>query len=340
MPGLMTQLEIGPLTLRNRIVMPPMANNKATHDGDVTEQLIQHYLKFASFLGLLIVEHAYVSRAGRLHPNQLAISDMANGPGLTRLVAALRQTRVPAAIQITHGGGRTAEEATGAPPLGPSALLQPRAKEAARELTEGQMTSIRRSFGDAARRAKRARFDAVEIHGAHGYLLNQFFSPLTNQRTDQYGGSREARLRYPLEVVATVRGAVGPDYPILYRLGADDLMPGGLTIDDAAWAAPRLVEAGVDMLDLSGGIGGSQPPGDDREGYFDYLGRAVKAVVDIPVMVTGGIKSPAVADRLVREGSADLVGVGRALLADPRWAEKAVAKLGAELDHPGGDGPA
>ena len=339
MPGLMTQLEIGPLTLRNRIVMPPMANNKATHDGDVTEQLIQHYLKFASSLGLLIVEHAYVSRAGRLHPNQLAISDMANGPGLTRLVAALRQTRVPAAIQITHAGGRTTEEATGAPPFGPSALLQPRAKEAARELTGGQMTSIRRSFGDAARRAKRAGFDAVEIHGAHGYLLNQFFSPLTNQRTDQYGGSREARLRYPLEVVATVRGAVGPDYPILYRLGADDLMPGGLTADDAAWAAPRLVEAGVDMLDLSGGIGGSQPPGGDREGYFDYLGQAVKAVVDIPVMVTGGIKSPAEADRLVREGWADLVGVGRALLADPRWAEKAVAELGAELDHPGGGGP-
>ncbi|MDI3281291.1 MAG: NADH:flavin oxidoreductase, partial [Bacillota bacterium] len=156
----------------------------------------------------------------------------------------------------------------------------------------------------------------------HGYLLNQFFSPLTNRRTDEYGGTRENRLRFPLEVVAAVRQAVGPDYPVFYRFGASDRLPDGLTVEDGRFAAPRLVEAGVDVLDVSGGLCGSRPAG-APPGYFVPLAEAIKPVVSVPVLVTGGITEPELADRIIREGKADLVGIGRALLADPRWPEKA-----------------
>jgi 2,4-dienoyl-CoA reductase-like NADH-dependent reductase (Old Yellow Enzyme family) len=164
----------------------------------------------------------------------------------------------------------------------------------------------------------------VEIHGAHGYLLNQFLSPLTNRRHDNYGGSRENRIRFLLEVVEEVRKAVGKDYPVFFRLGGDDRMYGGLTIEDAHWVALRLVRASVDVLDLSGGLAGYDGEG---QGYFVYLAEAVKPVVDIPIMVTGGIKEPAYANQLLESGTADLIGVGRALLQDYRWMEKAKEKL-------------
>jgi len=331
--NLFSPLALGGLSLPNRIAMPPMANNKATLTGDVTDEIIEHYLRHAAGLGLIIVEHAYVTPAGRLNLNQLGIHEEGNVPGLARLAAAIRGTGVPSAIQITHAGGRTTLQAAGTQPEGPSDGIQVRAKEAARGLTTDDLAELRAAFAEAARRAKRAGFGAVELHGAHGYLLNQFYSPLTNLRGDQYGGSRANRLRFPLEVVAATRKALGPGYPLLYRLGGDDLLPGGLNAGDAAYAAPALVEAGVDMIDLSGGLGGSGPATDGgappQEGYFGYLGQAVKAVVNVPVMVTGGVRTPQVADRMVRDAVADVVGVGRALLADPTWARRAAEELGA-----------
>jgi len=229
-------------------------------------------------------------------------------------------------IQITHAGSNTSSEVLGHQPLAPSPVPHPRKRnEIPRELTRDELQTIREAFAAAARRAKEAGFDMVEIHGAHGFLLNQFFSPLTNRREDEYGGSFENRLRFPREVVAAVRQAVGETFCIFYRFGADDQMPGGITTGDARRAAPLLVEAGVDVLDLSGGMCGASSTG---TGFFNYLAEAVKPAVDVPVMVTGGLGDPREANRVIEEDIADLVGVGRALLADPEWALKAKAVLG------------
>ncbi len=326
-PGLLSPLSVNGLELINRIAMPPMANNKATLAGDVTDAIIEHYLKHCAGVGLVIVEHSYVKPAGRANPNQLGIHEDSNVPGLARLATAIKGAGPASAIQITHAGARTTHAAAGSEPEGPSPLPLPRSAVVPRELTPADLAELIGMYADSARRAKRAGFGAVELHGAHGYLLNQFYSPLTNQRRDRYGGSREARLRFVLEVVDAVRTAVGPGYPVMYRLGADDLIDGGISPDDGVYAAIQLARHGVDLIDVSGGLGGSEPPGSDREGYFDYLSAAIKAAVSIPVMVTGGVKQPETADRLIREGQADLVGIGRALLADPAWAVKGAGML-------------
>lgn len=326
-PGLLSPLKIKDLALANRIVMPPMANNKATLAGDVTDAIIEHYVTHCDGVGLIIVEHSYVKPAGRVNASQLGIHEDSNVPGLSRLAAAIRAAGPASAIQITHAGGRTSPEAAGGQPEGPSPVPPPRSAVPPRELSLDELAELAAMYADAARRAKRAGFSAVELHGAHGYLLNQFYSPLTNQRSDRYGGDRESRLRFPLEVVDTVRAAVGPGYPLFYRLGADDLMQGGITPEDGVYAAVELARHGIDMIDVSGGLGGTQPPGADREGYFAYLSSAIRDAVGVPVMVTGGIRTPEAADGLVRSGQADLVGVGRALLANPKWAALAAVEV-------------
>ncbi|MGE5508997.1 MAG: NADH:flavin oxidoreductase [Chitinophagales bacterium] len=328
MSKLFSTFSVRDLKLRNRIVMPPMANNHATELGEVTDFLVEHYRRRAGSVGLIIVEHSYVARGGHINRNQLGIYDDRLIPGLTRLVRAIHESGGVTCIQITHGGSAAASSVTGETPVAPSPVPHPAGGETPRELSQAELEEFIRAFGQAARRAKEAGFDAVEVHGAHGYLLNQFYSPLTNRRTDAFGGSREARLAFPLAVVREVRRVVGPDYPVFYRLGADDRLPGGLAVDDAVWAAPRLAAAGVDLVDVSGGFAGSRPPDLQGQGYYAYLSEPVKRVSQAPVLVTGGITEPAAAEALLAEGKADLVGVGRALLADPDWAVKAKEVLG------------
>jgi 2,4-dienoyl-CoA reductase-like NADH-dependent reductase (Old Yellow Enzyme family) len=176
-------------------------------------------------------------------------------------------------------------------------------------------------------RVREAGFDGVELHSAHGYFLNQFFSPLTNRRKDEYGGEVINRIRIHLEVIKAAREAVGEDYPILIRLGASDYCEGGTTIDDSMAAARALEAAGVDVLDVSGGFCGYNVPGTSEQGYFAPLTEALKQVVSIPVILTGGIKDAETADRLLQEGKADLIGVGRAIMSDSLWAKRAVESL-------------
>ncbi|MEW6547809.1 MAG: NADH:flavin oxidoreductase [Bacillota bacterium] len=328
MAGLLTPLEYRGLVLRNRIVMPPMASDVATPEGEPTGRHLDHYLPRArGGVGLVIVEHSYVELRGRLTRTQLGIHHDGLVDAFRPLVDAIHETGARVAIQITHAGGATTEEVCGTRPVGPSEVPHPRSGCAPRALGAEELPSLVEAFGAAARRARLAGFDAVEIHGAHGFLLNQFLSPLTNRRQDGYGGSLENRARFPLEVVRAVRRAVGPDFPVLYRLGAADNVPGGLTLEESQVVAPWLVEAGVDVLDVSGGLGGSRPPG-APPGYFVPLAEGIKRVVEVPVVVTGGITDPFFADGIVRAGKADLVGIGRALLADPDWARKAIASLG------------
>lgn len=326
MPRLFDSLRVGRLELRNRIVMPPMATGLAGRRGEVTPGLIDHYVERAEGPGLVIVEHSYVDVGGRLGPRQLGVYDDRLVPGLARLADAVHGRGTPIALQINHAGRKTTSQACGRQPVAPSPIPSPEG-EAPRELGSGEVRELVERFCDAARRVVEAGFDAVEVHGAHGFLLNQFVSPLSNRRSDEYGGSPEKRMRFPLQVIARIRERIGGDFPLLYRLGADDMTPGGLTIEDSKAFARRLVEAGVNLIDVSGGLCGSRPPGLSGPGYFVPQAEAIKRAVGVPVVGVGGITSPEFADEVIREGLVDLVAVGRALLEDPRWAVKALQAL-------------
>lgn len=325
MPGLLDSVNLGSLRLENRIVMPPMATSKATSKGEVTKSQIKHYVKRCRGLGLIIVEHSYVIPNGKLSPNQLGIYDDALIPGLSRLVKAVHEQGTPVAAQISHAGARTMFSVIGTQPVGPSPTIV--FQEASRELSIEEIDGVVEAFGFAARRTVKAGFDAVEVHGAHGFLLSQFLSPLTNKRQDEYGGSFEKRAHFPIRVFKRVREEVGEEFPVLYRLGADDFREGGLTLNEAKMFAALLVEAGVDALDVSAGIGGSNPQGVSGQGYLFHLAEEIKKAVSVPVIGVGGVTEAEFADKAVRDGRVDMVAVGRALLTDPKWAEKAVKTL-------------
>ncbi len=326
MPTLLDPLKVKGLILQNRIVMPPMATELATENGEVTDQLVKHYVDRCEKVGLIIVEHSYVSKEGKLSPRQLGIYDDKLIEGLARLAREIKKHGAIAAIQINHAGGKASSKITGLKPIAPSSIIVPGGAEEPSEMTLADIERVQEAFEKAAIRAIKAGFDAVEIHGAHGFLLNQFLSPITNKRLDAYGGTLEKRMRFPLEIVERIRETIG-DHLLLYRLGADDMTPGGLTIEESKKFAVKLEKTGVDIIDVSGGLCGSRPEKLTTQGYFVPLAEKIKSVVDIPVIGVGGIKDPQFADKVVREGKVDLVAIGRAMLADPKWALKAVKKL-------------
>jgi 2,4-dienoyl-CoA reductase-like NADH-dependent reductase (Old Yellow Enzyme family) len=319
--GLLDSLEIKGLVLRNRIVMPPMQTGLATVKGEVTERLVDYYVRRCAALGLLIVEHSYVSAGGRLSLKQLGIYDDELIFGLERLAGSIHSKGTPVVVQITHAGRVAVRDLIGGEPVGPSATGN------VRELTPNEVDALADDFALAAERAVKAGFDGVELHGAHGFLLNQFFSPLVNKRGDDYGGSLEKRMRFPLLVVERVRETVKGRL-LLYRLGADDLDRNGTQIEDAVAFAEKLEQSGVDIIDVSGGLCGSEPKQlRSVQGYFVPQASAIKKAVHVPVIGVGGITEAAYADSLVRESRVDLVAVGRSLYKDPRWAENAVNTL-------------
>lgn len=330
MNGLFSPLTIKHFTLTNRIVLPPMANNMSDDSGAVTDKHIQHYVRRAKAgVGMVIVEHAYIRTDGRVNNAQLGIHNDALIPGLRRLADAVKVYDTVVGIQITHGGGKATQESAGTVPVAPSAGTVPGATEPSVPLTPKQLEEIREAFVAATQRALAAGFDFVEVHGAHGYLLNQFLSPLTNHREDGYGGDLENRLRFPLQVVQAVREIVDDDHLLLYRLGANDYMAGGLTAEEGRQVAKSLVATGVDLLDISGGLCGAQTPDWDQQsqGYFVPMAAAIRDEINVPVVVAGGITESLAADRFIREGHIDLVAIGRAMLANPNWATEARVAL-------------
>jgi NADPH2 dehydrogenase len=250
--------------------------------------------------------------------------------GLSRLASAIRAQGAVAALQLSHAGSRASSSVLGMRPVAPSAARHPYepAGDIPDELTADQISGIVSAFGDAAARARGAGFEAVEIHAAHGFLLSEFLSPLTNLRHDSYGGSLGGRSRIHLEVLTEVRRRTGAGFPIFVRLGAHDETPGGLELDESCRVAERLASSGANLIDVSGGLQGSRGTG-RTPGYFVPYAAAIKACVRIPVIVTGGIREAALADQVVREGKADLVGIGRAMLEDAAWASKAIRALSA-----------
>lgn len=324
-------LTVGNLHLKNRLVMPAMATSKAAENGEVTPALLEYYDEKTrgGYPGMVITEHSFVSAEGKASTNQLSAADESVIPSLHRLSDVIHRNGCPVVLQLNHAGSGTKQSVTGSQPVGPSAVVNPSKAEmeTPRELTHGEIMQIVQDFAAAAVRGKRAGFNGVEIHSCHGYLLNQFLSPLTNKRTDEYGGNIEGRIRIHLEILKAVRNAVGTDFPVLFRLGATDHMEGGLSLEDSIAAARALENAGADLLDISGGMCRYTLPGVHEAGYFSEQSKAIKNSVSIPVIVTGGVRKASEAEQLLQTNCADLIGVGRAILQDSNWAQKATEGL-------------
>lgn len=325
--------QIHGVNLSNRLVMPPMASGKAGQDGSVLPELCAYYDQKSKngYIGLIITEHAYVSSEGKAHEGQLSIAKDSDVSGLKKLVNVIHKNGTKVVAQISHAGGAAKREVTGCDIVSASAIKTPRAGsccECPREMTIFEIEKTILDFTLAAERAKEAGFDGVEIHAAHGYLLNQFYSPLTNRRKDDYGGaSIEGRLKLPIKIIHSIRKALGDDFLIAIRLGACDYMPGGTTLEDSIQAAHVLEKAGIDLLDISGGFCGPYRSQSTEQGYFKELSLPIKQQISIPVLLTGGITTSEGAEALLKDGAADLIGVGRTILRDSRWAQQTISSL-------------
>jgi 2,4-dienoyl-CoA reductase-like NADH-dependent reductase (Old Yellow Enzyme family) len=323
-------LENSRINLKNRLVMPPMATSKSEADGGISKDILEYYDEKTNggYISLVIIEHSFVSKQGKANNRQLSVADDCFVENLKDLAQIVHKNGSKTVMQINHAGSAATKAVTGMDAVGPSAVLNPaQSGELPKELDKNQISDIVCNFKNAALRVQKAGFDGVEIHSAHGYLLNQFLSPLTNKRCDEYGGNINGRIKIHLEIIKAIRDAVGESFIILLRLGASDYMEGGLTIDDSKVAASEFEKAGVDILDISGGFCRFNIAGNDKPGYFSPLSKAIKEVVAIPVIVTGGISSAAEADEILRDEKADLIGVGRAIYSDSAWAKNAMDNL-------------
>ncbi len=327
--ALFQPIKIRGMDVKNRIVMAPMVTDYATADGAVTQRLIDYHVARAwGGVGLIEVEASYVRPDGRGFYNELGIHKDELIPGLRELATLVHEGHAKIAIQLFHAGRQTSSAVTGTQPVAPSPLADPVTKEIPRELSLAEIQECEEAFVQAARRAKEAGFDAVEVHGAHGYLIGQFLSPFSNRRTDEYGGDLEGRSRFAVEIVRKIRQVVGDDYPILFRISADEYVAGGLDLAQTKPIATFLQDAGVDAISVSAGNYASPglitvPAMELEEAIFVPLAQGIKRAVSIPVIAVGRLHEPAIANRVLVEGSADMIALGRALLTDPGWAEKA-----------------
>lgn len=312
-------LTVKGLTFTNRYVSAPLDMQNATENGLVTEELLGLYRRRKG-PALIIAEHHRVLQSGKWNTKQLAADRDECIPGMNSLATIIQANGQVAVAQINHSGSAVDPAISGMEAVAPSAVIHPVLNRSLpRALTPPELQDIKAAFVAAALRVTQAGFDGVEIHGAHGYLLTQFLSPLTNQRTDEYGGPLENRARFPLEVTEAIRRAVGPDYLVLYRLGADDYLPGGTTVEDSCWLAPRLAAAGVDILDISSGLKGSRAFSGD--GFFRDMIKKVKAASPTPVIGVGGLSDPGVAAEMIASGEADFAALGRAIMQQPDYVE-------------------
>ena len=329
MADIFTPWQMNKLTMPNRLVRSATWEGMAEPDGTPTEDTVNLTAELAeNGVGLVITGYAFISPQGRGLPRQTGVHiDAMVGP-LTRISDAVHKCGGLVALQMVHAGGQTRSEwIGGVQPRGPSAMVHPAFKEEVGELSFDQIEDIIVDFAAGAARAKAAGFDAVEIHGAHGYLINQFLSPNTNQRRDNYGGSLENRARFCLQVYESVRQAVGPGYPVFIKLGTEDGLEGGLVLGDAVYVAERLSAMGIDAIEISGGVPAAgknaaarlvEKPED--EGYFLDNAKAVKARVACPVIVVGGFRSRSVVENALDH--VDAVAMARAFIRQPDLALK------------------
>ncbi|MCF7876657.1 NADH:flavin oxidoreductase [Candidatus Bipolaricaulota bacterium] len=319
MGNLFSTITVRGIQLKNRIVLPPMQMGLAEENGGVTEELIEHYGQYSSKVGLVMVEHSFVLPGGKYSSGQLGIDKDSLIPDLETLAEETKRGGTAAIIQLNHAGLRAGGNELN--------LLDFDYEGSLSKYPSRELDRIVEAFGEASRRAMKAGFQGVEIHGAHGYLLSQFVSPITNDRRDEYGGSLEDRIKLPLRIVEEVRKEID-DGILSYRIGATDLDPRGITVEESKIFAKKLDERGVDLLDVSGGLCGSSPDElEGEQGFFVSEAREIGQVVSCPVIGVGGIKDPAYGDEIVSAGEVDLVAVGRAQLDDLSWVTRAANEL-------------
>lgn len=329
---LFSSFNLGSLRLRNRILMAAMGNNFSQPDGTVSDRAIAYYTARAhGGAGLIITETSPVSLSGRHRTRSLCAYDESFLPGLRRLVASVHAEGAAVALQLHHAGRLADPTITGSPALAPSPIPRAPGLTAPQGMSEEEIEATVADFAEAACRAQRAGFDAVEVHGAHGYLIHQFLSPRLNHRKDSYGGNSENRGRLALEILRRVRKGVGEAFPVIFRLSAREYVEGGYLLEEAVDWAVEAERAGASALHVSGGttesLSGAArviPPMVLPEGFHVPLAAAIKKRVRIPVIAVGRLGNPEMARRVLEEGSADLIAAGRAFLCDPHWPRKAL----------------
>jgi 2,4-dienoyl-CoA reductase-like NADH-dependent reductase (Old Yellow Enzyme family) len=333
MKTLFDQTTINGMTLQNRLARSATWEGMCAVDGKPLPKLISWYRDLArGRVGLIITGYTFVSPEGKQLPGKMGIHTDDFADVMKEMTGTVHNEGGRICIQLVHAGGQTDASTAGRQPLAPSAVKIDQYPELPAAMSGEDITRIITAFGDGARRAKDWGFDAVQLHGAHGYLINQFLSPLANRRQDEYGGSIENRCRFLLETYQAVRSAVGPDFPVMVKLNGSDNIAGGLSPEDGLYAAKALDKAGVDCIEVSGGTpaSGDQSPArmkidsPDKEAYNLSLARQIAAAVNCPIMVVGGFRSYAVAEKTIQQ-DADYISMARPFIREPalakRWQE-------------------
>ncbi|UCD66406.1 MAG: NADH:flavin oxidoreductase [Deltaproteobacteria bacterium] len=324
---------INSMTLKNRLTRSATWEGMCDADGKPGPKLIAFYRELArGNVGLIITGYTFVSPEGKQLPGKMGIHSDNFADAMKEMTGAVHEDGGKICIQLVHAGGQTDAANAGQTPLAPSSIATGQYPEVPIEMTRDDIDRIVDAFGSGARRAKEWGFDGVQLHGAHGYLINQFLSPLTNLREDEYGGSIDNRCRFLLESYRAVRTAVGPDFPVMIKLNGSDNLAGGLTIEDAVFAAKALDREGIDCIEVSGGTPASadQSPArtkinsPEKEAYNLQLARQIRAAVKCPLMVVGGFRSFDVAEKTIQE-TADYISMARPFIREPglvkRWQE-------------------
>ena len=326
-PHIFSPLTVKNMTIKNRIVMMPMGTNYGEQNGEMSFLHINYYEQRAKGgTGLIIVENASIdSPQGSNGTTQLRIDHDNYLPRLFKFCETIHRYGTKLAIQINHAGASAVSSRINMQPVSASDVPSKEGGEIPRPLSKDEILHIVKKYGEAAKRAQTAGFDAVEIHAGHSYLISQFLSPITNKRTDEFGGSVENRTRFCRMVIDEVRKQVGPFFPIMLRLSADELMEGGNTLEDTLEYLDYLQEE-VDIFDVSCGLNGSIQYQIDAnylpDGWRSYMAKAVKEKFNKPCISMGNVRDPKVAERILADGDADLIGMGRGLIADPAWVNK------------------
>ena len=329
---------IGPLQLRNRVVMAPMGTNYSTTDGLSTARDKDYYAERArGGVGMIMTEAMVVTEHARPHHNSLCVYHDRFVPGLASIVEAIKHHGALVCGQLNHRGALLRRSVLNMQPVGPSPWHNPNTGDEVRPLAVAEIVDIQKLFVASARRLRQAGYDGVEIHAGNGYLFQQFFTPRINRRTDAYGGSFDNRARFLLETIARMQDALA-DFPLIVRLSATEFTAGSYSEAEIIELSRRLQHAGVAALDLSGGSNESpqlskyciQPPSFPR-GCLGPYAKPIKEAVQIPVLVAGRVVDPADGEALLRDGSADFISVGRALYTDPHWCAKAFGEVKAPI---------
>lgn len=321
---LFTPAKIGKLELPNRLLRSATAECMADEDGYPRAQLEEMYRNLAAGgVGLIITGHMFVHLSGKCHPEMTGIHSDTLIPGLVKLVKAAHARGVKIAVQINHGGMQCAKECV-EDAIAPSAVDAATARRSAREINRDEIHFLIEAYAQAARRAREAGFDAIQLHGAHGYLINQFLSPAINRRTDEWGGNFENRLRFLREVVRAVRLQVGREYPLFIKFGMVDGVEGGLDLETGAEIVARMADLGLDCVEISGGIGGRNITNvrkgirrTEDEAYFLPFARKARQSTGLPIALVGGFRSLGVMENTLTSGEADLISLCRPLISEP-----------------------